>query len=106
MSQQLSAQTKRIRKYLGQGVPPKDIANKLKVSRQAVYNVQYQLRKGDRVGVAASGITAVKPTRKGSGTGITLLSTGNAPSTTTKPEPVQVKQTLWQRIKNYLFPNF
>lgn len=111
MAKQLSAQTKSIRKYLGQGVPVKDIAKKLKISRQVVYNVQYQLRKRAQGGSVASGIAAVKPTLGGSGTGITSLTIRNvttpkpiAPET--KPEPVQVKRTLWQRVKDYLFSNY
>ena len=106
MAKQLSAQTKNIRKYLGQGMPVRDIAKKLKISRQVVYNVQYQLRKRAQGGSVASGIASVKPALKGSGTGITSLSISNTPSPTTKPEPVQVKRTLWQRVKDYLFPNY
>ena len=111
MAKQLSAQTKSIRRYLGQGVPVKDIAKKLKISRQVVYNVQYQLRKRAQGESVASGIASVKPALKKSGTGITSLpiraaSAPSSPAPITKPEPVQSKRTLWQRIKNYLFPNY
>lgn len=111
MAQQLSAQTKKIHKYLDQGMPCKDIADKLRVSRQVVYNVQYQLRKRAREGSVASGIASVKPTPKKSGTGITSLPIRTAPTRnptvpTIKPNPVQSKPTLWQRIKNFMFSNY
>jgi len=111
MGQQLSAQTKSIHKYLRKGMPCKDIAKKLGINRQVVYNVQYQLRKREQARAGVSGIASVKPTLKGSGTGITSLPirTASAPNSNppaTKPEPVQSKPTLWQRIKDYLFPNY
>ena len=104
MGQRLSAQSKSIHKYLGQGVSAKDIAKKLKISRQVVYNVQYQLRKREQAKAGVSGIASVKPTLGGSGTGITSLPSRN--KSATKPEPVQAKRTLWQRVKDYLFPNY
>lgn len=111
MAQQLSAQTKKIHKYLDQGMSYKNIADKLRIDRQVVYNVQYQLRKRAREGSVASGIASVKPTIKGSGTGIASLpirtaSASSSPVPTIKPEPVQVKRTLWQRVKDYLFSNY
>ena len=115
MARKLSPQTKKIRDYLEQGMQPKDIAKKMKVPRQRVYNVQYQLRKQDEQLIPrkpkGGGIGSVKPKQRTStGTGITSLTrntgtesvtiTPNTPlkyDSATKPEP-----TLWERFKRFI----
>jgi hypothetical protein len=105
MAQKPTVTTKKIRSYLEQGVAPKDIAKKLKVSAQRVYNVQYQMRK--RAGLVnqtgSSGIAAVKKPTNNVGTGITSLPTVTI-TPATKPLELTIpivkpKPTLWQRIK-------
>jgi hypothetical protein len=102
MARQVSNKTKAILKYTEQGLSAKDIAKKVKVSTQAVYNVQYKARQRSASKTGSSGIAAAKKPTQGMGTGITSLptvaTTPTIPLELTKPI-VKTKPTLWQRIK-------
>jgi len=101
MARQVSNKTKAILKYTEQGLTAKEIAKKVKVSTQAVYNVQYKARQRSASKTGSSGIAAAKKPTQGMGTGITSLPTAPAPTIPlelTKPI-VKTKPTLWQRIK-------
>jgi hypothetical protein len=101
MRTRISPLTKSIRKYLLQGMAPKDIVKKLKIDAQKVYNVQYYMRKREEAKAVkdAGGIAAIEPK---SGTGIASwpYSTQKEMTevvTTTPP----TKPTLWQRVKAF-----
>jgi hypothetical protein len=115
MGQSLSTQSKKIRNYLAQGMRPKDIASKMKIPRQRVYNAQYYMRKQEEEELAqlktikpkangAVGLAAVKPKPPtGLGTGITSLaqSTHKVKAATAELRPIK-QETMWQRIKRFL----
>jgi len=115
MARKLSPQTEKIRGYLAQGMQPKDIAKKMKIPRQRVYNVQYQARKQDEqlipVKPKGGGIGSVKAKQRASaGTGITSLTrnTGTESVTITPNSPLKYdnvvtpKPTLWERFKRFI----
>lgn len=99
MAQAVSSQTKAIRKYLSQGMAPKDVAKKVRVNRQTVYNVQYQMRKAGQLPTptpTSTGIvTPKRPTEVE--TGIASLTTPKVDQSVDQPKP-----SIWQRIKRVL----
>lgn len=108
MGRQVSNRTKSILKYTSQGMPVKEVAKKLKVSPQVVYNTLFRARKRAESQVkhrptkpnktGNSGIAAVKRTENVE-TGITAL----APKPTPQPAPIEnTKPSIWQRIKRVL----
>lgn len=111
MKTRISPLTKSIRKYLNQGMAPKDIAKKLRVEVQKVYNVQYYMRKREaaKAKLDTGGIPTIKPQLE---TGISSWPhhppkeiTEVITITPSSPLPLEPKPTLWQRIKNlFVFP--
>lgn len=88
----ISNKTKRILKYLDQGMRPRDVANKMHISVHDVYNARARHRSGSETGITSLP-AAVKPERR-------LEPNLMVEYMATEETPIEnVKPSIWQRIK-------